>query len=50
MDALETQKDAPMSKSTRDIPIVHLLLIVAAAIFAAEVIHTFASGEIWWPF
>jgi len=39
-----------MSKRTRDIPFVHLLLIVVAAIFAAEVIHEVAFGEIWWPF
>jgi hypothetical protein len=36
--------------SDRAIPFAHLLLIVAAAIFTAEVIHVIASGEIWWPF
>jgi hypothetical protein len=39
-----------MKNTIREIPFVHLLLIVVAAIIAAEVIHEIATGEIWWPF
>ena len=33
-----------------DFPFVHLLLVIVAAIFAAEAICTIATGQIWWPF
>jgi hypothetical protein len=39
-----------MTNHIRDFPVVQLVLIVVAGIFAAEVIHEIATGEIWWPF
>jgi len=37
----------PMSKRTRDIPIVLLLLIIAVGFLAGEAIHAITAGQIW---
>jgi hypothetical protein len=36
-----------MSKRTRDIPIVLLLLIIAVGFLAGEAIHAITAGQIW---